>query len=630
MTDRRLMICHLVFTGPEVEPAVLEFGEGSNLVWGASNTGKSFALKAIDFMLGGSKPLPDIEERHGYDAIWCGLRINEVGDFTVRRAILGGSYTLYEGLHVAPPGDHEVRTLSATHDASNKDNLSNFLLDHLGLSGKFVATNAEGEKDNLSFRGLANILLVDETTILAERSPIERGQHTKATTERSVFRLLLTGIDDSAITTVPKPINLKTEKVAKLGLLDEMIADVEARLSVEFPDAAEFDQQDERLTRTLEQIQIEFEAAQGSIRSLLEEKKRLSGEIPRIGERLDDIRLHLDRFSKLDRAYESDIQRLEAIEEAGFLVSLGSGRDCPLCGAKPDTQLHQEGMVNVEQTRMAAFAETQKITRLRSDLKRTVHDLRAEQKRLESELPSLLDRLKKTEKEILDLTPQVDQTRRTLGESLAARDRVRQGMALLDQLQSLREKKKETEEQKTTVPKGDKPRLDLIGTIAYDFCRVVGHVLSEWQFPGDHQVVFDDKTFDLRIDGKLRTANGKGVRAVTHAAFKVAMLIYCRERNLPHPGFVVLDTPLLTYRDPIKNTRHGELSSDEQVLANTPLKQNFFEHLHRIQHLGQFIIFENIDLPDNIRELAKVEVFVGDSEGRSGLFPLARSRKSRQ
>jgi hypothetical protein len=31
-----------------------------------------------------------------------------------------------------------------------------------------------------------------------------------------------------------------------------------------------------------------------------------------------------------------------------------------------------------------------------------------------------------------------------------------------------------------------------------------------------------------------RKDNGKGVRAITHAAFKVALLLYCKERDLPN------------------------------------------------------------------------------------------------
>jgi hypothetical protein len=98
------------------------------------------------------------------------------------------------------------------------------------------------------------------------------------------------------------------------------------------------------------------------------------------------------------------------------------------------------------------------------------------------------------------------------------------------------------------------------------------------------------------------------------------MLMFCRERKLPHPGFLVLDTPLLTYRDPIKTD--SPLSSDEQVLKNTSLKEHFFEHLAKVAEHGQILVVENIDLPTNIGSLANVEIFTGDpNNGRVGLFP---------
>ncbi len=62
-----LMLRHLVYTGPGVSAATLRFGPGLNLLLGASNTGKSFAVKTIDFMLGAGGRLPDIEERRAYD-----------------------------------------------------------------------------------------------------------------------------------------------------------------------------------------------------------------------------------------------------------------------------------------------------------------------------------------------------------------------------------------------------------------------------------------------------------------------------------------------------------------------------------------------------------------------------------
>jgi hypothetical protein len=65
MTTPGLRIRHLAFHGPNREPASIEFGAGLNLIYGASDTGKSFVVEAIDFMLGGKTTLRDIPERVG-------------------------------------------------------------------------------------------------------------------------------------------------------------------------------------------------------------------------------------------------------------------------------------------------------------------------------------------------------------------------------------------------------------------------------------------------------------------------------------------------------------------------------------------------------------------------------------
>jgi len=103
-------------------------------------------------------------------------------------------------------------------------------------------------------------------------------------------------------------------------------------------------------------------------------------------------------------------------------------------------------------------------------------------------------------------------------------------------------------------------------------------------------------------------------------------LLFCHERNLPHPGFVVLDTPLLTYRDPIRS-KEGPLSADEQVLRDTSLKDFFFEHLSGNSDKGQFVVIENVDLPPDIERLARLETFTGDpASGRSGLLYPPRAQ----
>jgi hypothetical protein len=130
---------------------------------------------------------------------------------------------------------------------------------------------------------------------------------------------------------------------------------------------------------------------------------------------------------------------------------------------------------------------------------------------------------------------------------------------------------------------------------------------------------------DILLDGKERAANGKGVRAILHAAFKVAIMIHCHRRKLPHPGFVLLDTPLLTYREPMDVPRYGELEVDEAALKATSLDQRFYRHLARLAPIGQVIVLENSDPPEDIGDYATVTTFAKRSGPgqRYGFFPVA-------
>ncbi|MDX2277291.1 MAG: hypothetical protein NW206_17740 [Hyphomonadaceae bacterium] len=129
------MLQRLAFAGPKDAFSELGFGPGANLVYGASNTGKSLALKAIDFMLGSTRVLPDITERHKYDRVLLTLQLPASGQITLFRSIQGGPFTIVDGMADSIP-DGVNRTLSAKHDPKNSENLSNLLLTELGLAGK--------------------------------------------------------------------------------------------------------------------------------------------------------------------------------------------------------------------------------------------------------------------------------------------------------------------------------------------------------------------------------------------------------------------------------------------------------------------------------------------------------------
>jgi len=615
----RIVLHRLAFSGPDTGVADLSFGSGLNLIYGASNTGKSFAMKTIDFALGGSTPLPDNRQRQPYDRLWLSFSIGDT-EVTFARALAGGNFELFPGYVDQTAGRNNLRVLSPRNDPNDDNNVSQFLLGEIGLRGKQIAINASGRKRPLSFRDLARYCLTDETSIQSENSPVLSGQHVTASAERSVLKLLLTGVDDSALVEVVDRQTFRASTNAKLELVEEMIGTIEAEIEGDYPDAGGLKDQDEKLNENFAIAQAEVDATQGSIRLLLAAKRNQGIEITTKEGRLGEIELNISRFVQLHGVYQSDIERLEALEEAGFLLALGSDRDCPLCGASPEAQRHEHGLGDIERVSVAATVEIAKIKRQQIDLTHTVQQLHAERLSLAEEIPALAGQLEKTERELERLAPVVGAARQKVTDVMTVRDRVKRGLSLLDQLDALR-LRRDSLNAVRPAPTSDRPRLGLSGTAAHDFTQKVSEVLTAWRFPGSRHVSFDEPTYDLSIDGKLRRNNGKGVRAITHAAFKVALLLFCRERDLPHPGFLVLDTPLLTYRDPI-TSKYGDIEGDEKELSNTSLKQYFFDHLSAQSSLGQFIILENVDPPEDIGRLANVETFYGEQGGgRPGLFP---------
>lgn len=612
----RIVLRHLAFTGPNDAMARVHFDEGLNLVYGASNTGKSFAVKTIDYLLGGAKGLPEIEERRPYDRAWLGLSIPP-DDITLSRALASGNFMLDHGLVTSAPEGDDRKVLGARHDAGGEGNVSQFLLSHLGLQGLRVAVDANGKKNSLSFRDVARFCIVDETTIQGEHSPVESGVPTFRTKERSTFKLLLTGIDDGAIVEVADGRTFKSANAAQLEMLDDMIAAVETEVASDIADVDGLAGQAVRLDATFAAAQADLDAAQASIGDLLVRKRELGRQVSIAASRLDDLDLSLARFDQLDAVYRSDIERLEALDEAGFLIALGGGRDCPLCGAEPNAQRHQDEIGDVERVRAAADAEAVKIARQREDLRTTVQQIEMERERLRERLPNLGTELADVEQELGLRTPSATDARRAVQDIMEVRDQVKRGLSLLEQLRSLRERR-DGVAAKRPAAKADKPRIGVDGPTAHDFAQTVSKVLKAWRFPGPCHVSFDEASYDLRIDGKLRSHNGKGVRAITHAAFKVALLLFCQERGLPHPGFLVLDSPLLTYRDPIAGEKRA---AEDAAIASSSLKEHFFAHLGSVSAKAQFIVVENVDPPLGLGSKANVEIFSGlGSSGRGGLL----------
>ncbi|WP_417707223.1 hypothetical protein [Rheinheimera aquimaris] len=618
MTGIRLR--HLTFTGTNIEPAELEFDDGLNIIFGASNTGKSFTSKAILFMLGVSKTLPEIDEIKAYSAAWLGMTLADKSHITLYRSTDGGNFKLYEGLvkNADPMGGVLLRQ---KHDSKRTDSVSQMLLAQMGFTGKQIVRDGYGTKAPLTIYLLSPYAVVSEGDIIAEKSPVFlSGSPSERTLEQNLFKFLITGKDDSAAVTVPKLSDRKVAKAAKIELVDELIAQIDVELGKNLPNLEETKNQLERLEQSADDLFAELQTAQKLLDRLLVDRRNIIEQRRDVQNKANELDLTIQRFAKLNSVYSSDLQRLQSIEEGGFLLLAMSGMDCPVCGAISDNQKHNHTTEDISIAYKAAAAEAKKIEREQLELTQTMVSLKADTIELEVLIAKYTDEIENLDSTINETRPVEASLRERYEAYSEKRAEITRILELYQQKAKLLARRAEIEKVQTSRNSDTQPVVGPDSTTVFNFGETVKAVLTAWHFPGADKVQFDSKTNDITVAGKRRTANGKGVRAILHAAFNVAVIVYCIDNKLPHPGFLILDTPLLTYREPI-SSRHGELSEDEAALKVTSLAEHFYKHLASLKDDVQFIVIENSTPPKEILGLARVETFTRvEGNGRYGLL----------
>ena len=616
-TSPGFRIRRLAFFGPQKPPSGITFGPGLNVLYGASDTGKSFIVEALDFMMGGNLALREIPERLGYDQVLLGLENLQGKEFTLVRSIDGGGFHLYEGQYDAPPGiEIQPKILAEKHNEKNESNLSMFLLGQCGLAGKRVRRNVRGETNSLSFRNVARLMIVTETEITQQRSPLHDGNPTANTPNTATFKLLLTGVDDSALVPSAPQEPEELSRGAQMQLLDQLLSDYRDQLRELTKSPKELEEQLQKIDASLNQHAAQLGATEAAFQEAAGRRRELRKKLEEGRDRRNEVGALLARFSLLDRHYGSDIERLRAIEEGGTLFNVLGSTSCPLCGAEP---AHHRGGEecdgNIDAVVNAARKEIAKIELLRGELAKTVKELLREGVSFDRRMPVVINELKEISGQVDDLiSSKLARLRASYSEFADKRSEVRQAIALYATVQDMERRRADLEDAQEDRGSGTPVQGDIPTLVAEGFAQSVEEILKTWHFPETGRVYFDAKSRDLVIAGKQRSARGKGLRAITHAAFTLGLLDYCRTNNTPHPGFVILDSPLLAYREP---------DGKDDDLTGTDLKEQFYSYLQSLPMDRQVIVVENTDPPPAIAALKQVLMFSKNPHsGRYGLFPF--------
>ena len=610
MACKGFYITTVRLTGESVEAAVVDFKDGFNVIHGPSDTGKSYVLQLVSWVFGASnkvknrpKPIPEAKK---YDTAHVVVRSRRDGStIKLRRSLDGGpiSLNLENG---------KTKTLKATHKSGDIETLSGFLLELCGLLNAEVFKNQSGGTRKLSFQDIVHLAIIREATIIKDISPIRGPVATDNTLRQSVFRMFLTGRDNSAASAKTETAHQKGKRRGRDELLTELKQELEGQAGSETRD--ELAQRHERLTTTMKDVRTSLESEQFDVRQLETRRQELFESLKSNEAAVTSLDQLLVRFDLLAEQYESDLARVTSTSSVARCLEEFPRADCGFCGAPSSAQKIEPGQrdEDVQQIAVAVEVEAAEIRRQLRELEATRKQTADELESARSEQSVLLEEWNDVTKRVREeLRPRVNEALVLLQSTSEQLVAVTQKLGVYEQLDQLAAYEDDDSEIDTATT--DTVITEVTASETTAFCSEVDRLLSAWQLDDKTPVTFSEDAQDLIVGGRDRRVEGKGFLAITHAAFTIALNNFCVDNDRDWCSFVILDSPLNPLRLP---------KGDPEGIP-VDVKASFYRTLAGVRNDRQVIVLENEPPPEDLHGKATVIEFTKTAAGRYGFIPAA-------
>ena len=611
MSEMGFIFRKLVLTGKNDLKSKIEFKRGINVVFGPTNTGKSYIIDCMDYMLGGREAPEKIEEVMGYENIFLEIESNSGAIYTLERSLSGGSFNKYDGAideikNVLP------EKLAQKH-TKNPNNISSFLLTLAGFKETeiFVKRNKNNELQRFTYRTFNKWLLIDEIRILTKDSPIYSDNNKTKTAEESAFEFILTNIDNITLKqSLNKSSSSNGINQAKIEIIDTLISELELENS-----CTQLISTQDNINENIERLIRKRSGLSSEIEVLSSKRKKSWEVIQKVKSEILTNKELLKRFYLLQEQYENDKERLNFLIEGEHYFSLLNFERCPQCHQSVQTGENLECNHIASERQLSYKTELGKILNHLEDLTHTIEQMEQEllqynTKLFECEITyqNLCDKLD------LQLSPQNEFLEKEIKALLMEQNEITKFIQNENTFNKmLTEKKKLQDLIDTTIDDNDvegttnKSIDDSINKL----CNSIKLYLKGWNFPGSAKVSFDNESNDILISNKHRRLFGKGYRSISYSAFLLGLMKYCIDKALPHPRSLILDSPITSYKE--------EDSPEEKT--STEIQEKFFEFLLESDSNNQIIIFENKKpSKDVIGKINFIEFTKNNKIGRYGFI----------
>lgn len=583
-------IKRLLVTGDGKQDSEILFEPGLNIIYGPSNTGKSYVIGCIDYVFGAENP--PFPSTLGYDTIQIQLAV-KTGEVSITRKL---------GEKCVEVQSNDRRIESGKYKLAGKNNLNSVLLTLLGIEEvpQIISTKSL-KHSTLSWRNILRLSLIPEKKIIEERPIYFPSQSTAVPAEIMTLVYLDSGNDFSEL--IPD-IDLNTLKIKKSAIKDflqsevihitDLIKDAENN-----PDYLE----PSKIESEIDHISSELLSIDAQIHSSVQANKDLSLQIMEMNAELNKLRLMKGRYYELKSQYIADLERLNFIADTGSHQRVEHVKTCPFCKSK--VQLENDmGYVK------SALAEHHKIQLQLKDLEKVISSLLKDEKALEKELEQKATEFSDTEKIVkTKLEPYSAQLKANLNNYRTILQNQANLKWLTDQAKRITEKIKEVSNEEESSEQFE-TREHLSREFIDWIEKYWENTLQECAFENYSSSYFDKKMMDIVVNGQEKRYYGKGYRAFLNSIVAMGIVLYLKQNGKYSLPLLLIDSPILSLKEDV----------DDIERASSPMCSGLFKEFVKKQSDLQIIIIEN-DIPKIDYESANLILFTKSRDsGRYGFL----------
>ena len=583
----------IIVTGSGKTDSIIELSNGVNIIYGPSNTGKTYIVKCIDYMFGSEREPIDIST--GYQYIKIIVR-TQCGTITMSRKIGENKIEVSSNDNNVPSGKYATKASRTNYDKT----INSVWLSLIGINDlHLVISNENYKKQILSWRTFSHMFMLTETKIISEYSAILSGRDTSNTAVIASLIFLLSGQDFAETETKDtKEIKEAKKNAVKAYINKELfrISERNQELLAQLKENPNID-----IAVEIEKIMAEISTNEKRINSSIEENQKILAQLYEKNENLSECNVLLNRYDELTTQYDADLKRLNFIVDGEANLTASFSTHCPFCDGEVVVKKNQNYID-------AAKSDYKKIKLQAKDLESASKELRSEKLSLEQEIGTLMAKKKSIEELIeKELKPQVF----NLKEKLSTYKDAIECQKEIDILKKLSEQKTADMIENDTDEESElkfKVKEHLDYSFINELSNGIKSFLENCNYDNLLSVIFDKADMDIVINGKKKSSNGKGYNAYFNSVVAIVLSRYMESKAKYSPDFLVLDSPILSLKE-------KETKKPSETMRNT-----LFENIVDNQKGIQTIVIEN-EIPEiNYKDANIIHFTKEKNNGRYGFL----------